>query len=113
MAYGGRRDRLFYSEQLSTPNPACYVCRNVYITLPVDAQRATLGDLVDRIITPDVAAGGLGLGDEVTLMEANRWVVGGGSPLALELNQRLMDDAGCCTMQTGPIIRPRHWPHWD
>ncbi|KAI9594552.1 hypothetical protein BDF19DRAFT_471629 [Syncephalis fuscata] len=72
LGYGGRRDRLFYPEQLSAPNPACYVCRNVYITLPVDIERATLGDVVDRIIIPSVDAGGLGLGDEVTLMEASR-----------------------------------------
>lgn len=72
MAYGGRRDRLFYPEQLQSPNPGCYVCRNVYITLPVDGQRATLGDIVDRIVVPSVADGGLGLGEEVTIMEASR-----------------------------------------
>ncbi|RKP05789.1 hypothetical protein THASP1DRAFT_19331 [Thamnocephalis sphaerospora] len=72
LAHGGRRDRLFYSEQLSAPNPTCYVCRNVYVTLPADTRRATLRDLVHHILAPSINEGGLGLGTDVSLMESGR-----------------------------------------
>jgi ubiquitin-like 1-activating enzyme E1 B len=72
LAHGGRRDRLFYAEKLALPNPACYVCRNVYVTVPTDPERATLGDLINDILAPTIEQGGLGLGSDVSIMESGR-----------------------------------------
>jgi len=56
-------DRAFSTEKPSPPNPACGICSVARTTIEADIERATLGDLVDKVLRD-----GLGYGEEITVL---------------------------------------------
>lgn len=56
-------DRAFSSEKLSPPNPNCEVCSVARITIEADVSRATIGDLVNKVLREQ-----LGYGEELSVL---------------------------------------------
>lgn len=56
-------DRAFSAEKLSPPNPACEICGVARTSIEADITRATLGDLVEKVLR-----GALGYGEEVGVL---------------------------------------------
>lgn len=60
-------------EANSEPQSDCAVCRTRNIALKIDIHHATLKFLLDKVITPSFECGGLGMSDEVTVLEGDRY----------------------------------------
>lgn len=56
-------DRTFSAEKLSPPNPACEICGVARTSIEADITRATLGDLVEKVLRNM-----LGYGEEVCVL---------------------------------------------
>lgn len=56
-------DRAFSAEKLSPPNPGCEICGVARTGIEADITRATLGDLVEKVLR-----GALGYGEEVCVL---------------------------------------------
>lgn len=56
-------DRAFSAEKLSPPNPACEICGVARTSIEADITRATLGDLVEKVLR-----GVLGYGEEIGVL---------------------------------------------
>lgn len=56
-------DRAFSAEKLSPPNPECEVCGVARVSIEADVNRATIGDLVEKVLR-----GGLGYGEELSVL---------------------------------------------
>lgn len=56
-------ERAFATEKPSPPNPACPACGVARTTVQADILRATLGDLVEKVLRE-----GLGYGEEISVM---------------------------------------------
>lgn len=56
-------DRAFSTEKPSPPNPACGVCSVARTTIEADIERATLGDLLDKVLRDS-----LGYGEEISVL---------------------------------------------
>lgn len=56
-------DRAFSAEKLSPPNPECEICGVARTSIEADITRATLGDLVEKVLR-----GTLGYGEEIGVL---------------------------------------------
>jgi ubiquitin-like 1-activating enzyme E1 B len=70
LSWGGGRTHLLMNSSLEKPSPHCAVCSNAYLVLKVNTEKATLGRLMEDVIT--MAGSGLGLEGEVTIEEGGR-----------------------------------------
>ncbi|RUS34915.1 hypothetical protein BC938DRAFT_477829 [Jimgerdemannia flammicorona] len=69
---GTRAPQLLYLEANSAPNPKCPVCQNTNVGLKIDVHKATLGDLVTKVVCASEEEGGIELGEEVAITEGGR-----------------------------------------
>ncbi|KAI9286873.1 hypothetical protein BC943DRAFT_275368 [Umbelopsis sp. AD052] len=67
-----RRPGLLILEANSEPQPDCAVCRTRNIGLKIDIHHTTLQSLLDNVVTASIENGGLGMSDEVTILEGDR-----------------------------------------
>ncbi|KAF9972829.1 E1 ubiquitin-activating protein uba2 [Actinomortierella ambigua] len=49
LAYGRNRPKLIIQEPLAKPNPKCYICRNTFLDLRINADKFTVQDLVSAL----------------------------------------------------------------
>jgi len=67
-----RRPGLLVLEANSEPQEHCAVCRTSNVALKIDLHHTTLKFLLDNVVTPSTDEGGLGMSDEVTILEGDR-----------------------------------------
>ncbi|KAJ3117564.1 E1 ubiquitin-activating protein uba2 [Phlyctochytrium bullatum] len=68
--YGNKRKHIISSESLPTePAGDCGVCRNAFLSLAVDVESFTIGNLIDGVLRGDA---GLNLDGELSINEASR-----------------------------------------
>jgi hypothetical protein len=63
---------LLVLEANSEPQEHCAVCRTSNVALKIDLHHTTLKFLLDNVVTPSTDEGGLGMSDEVTILEGDR-----------------------------------------
>jgi ubiquitin-like 1-activating enzyme E1 B len=68
-----RRPGLLVLEANSEPQEDCAVCRTRNIGLKIDIHHTTLQSLLDNVVTASAEAGGLGMSEEVTVLEGDRY----------------------------------------
>ncbi|KAH8556244.1 hypothetical protein BGW37DRAFT_5317 [Umbelopsis sp. PMI_123] len=67
-----RRPGLLVLEANSEPQEHCAVCRTKNIGLKIDIHHTTLQFLLDKVVTTSTDDGGLGMSEEVTILEGDR-----------------------------------------
>ncbi|SAL97716.1 hypothetical protein [Absidia glauca] len=66
-----RRPHLLIQEEPSGPNPDCQVCQSTGVVVYVDLEKATLRQLVEKLVTQS-AEGSPGLTEEIAVMDRDR-----------------------------------------
>ncbi|KAI8576590.1 hypothetical protein K450DRAFT_256340 [Umbelopsis ramanniana AG] len=67
-----RRPGLLVLEANSEPQADCAVCRTRNIGLKIDIHHTTLQSLLNNVVTASTETGGLGMSEEVTILEGDR-----------------------------------------
>ncbi|KAI8088804.1 uncharacterized protein BX664DRAFT_365212 [Halteromyces radiatus] len=67
-----RRPHLLIQEESSGPNLECQVCQSTGATVLVDLEKATLRDLIDKILLAPLDQGGAEMTEEIAVMDGDR-----------------------------------------
>ena len=69
-----RRPQLLMQETPSAPNPHCQVCQATSAVVLLDVEKATLRDLIHKLLVVPTEKGGMGMVDteDLSVMEGDR-----------------------------------------